>query len=51
MKISKLDDRLFSFMTLTKKGKKMRVSWNHVKMKIPEDLIELCEGKYPLHYW
>lgn len=24
---------------------------NHVKMKIPEYLIELYEGKYPLHYW
>lgn len=21
------------------------------KMKIPEYLIELYEGKYPLHYW
>lgn len=38
-------------MTKTKQGKKRHVSGNHVKMKIPEYVIELCEGKYPLHYW
>lgn len=38
-------------MTKTKQGKKKHVSGNHVKMKIPEYVIELCEGKYPLHYW
>lgn len=31
--------------------KKRHMSGNHVKMKIPEYLIELYEGKYPLHYW
>lgn len=41
----------FKFMTKTKQGKKRHVSGNHVKMKIPEYVIELCEGKYPLHYW
>lgn len=34
-----------------KAEKKRHMSGNHVKMKIPEYLIELYEGKYPLHYW
>lgn len=34
-----------------KAEKKRHMSGNHVKMKIPEYLIELYEGKYTLHYW
>lgn len=38
-------------MTLTKQKRRGISRGIMYKMKIPEYLIELYEGKYPLHYW
>lgn len=38
-------------MILTKQKRRGICRGIMYKMKIPEYLIELYEGKYPLHYW
>lgn len=50
-KLVKIDDRLFSFMTQTKQGRKRHVSGDHFKMEVSQYLLEPCEGTNPLQYW
>lgn len=49
-KLVKIDDRLFSFMTQTKQGRKRHVSGDHFKMEVSQYLLEPCEGTHPLQY-